>query len=500
MNEKQYQLLCDTCDLILQEPNISIERAAIAWLHVLSEHPVTLTKYTDKLSEKSPVLIRIKSLMYTIRQLGKLESSNQKWVSSCDINGDVDVVFISHLLNESQIYVKSDFYFGGLPEKLMQEGISSLVALHNHTGFKYEHLLSKVQSNIAPRILFPSLLSLGEEYKLRSRLKKEAEKLNKQSKLVVNKYHKSIIETAAKQALSITTIINLRLYHQFKNMIGRVNAKTLIVLYEGHAWERLAFAAARSVNPDIRCIGYQHAILFQRQHAIKRGLGNQMDPDIVVTVGDITRDFLKKNNSLGDVKISTVGASRLSNTDMDLSIKLANTNNHSCLIIPDGNVCECLTIVNFSIDAAILLPEISFIIRMHPIIKFNDVMKLDKRLEKLPVNIEISDVKIAKDFDRCRWAIYRGSGAAIHAVTEGLRPFYLSLPNELAIDPLHNLFSWKTVVSRPDELVKHIKNDLKSNADSLMLEFNAAKDYCKKYFLPFDESKFQNEICGHYTP
>ncbi len=68
----------------------------------------------------------------------------------------------------------------------------------------------------------------------------------------------------------------------------------MITTYEGHAWEKVAFGAAKQSVQSIRCFGYQHSAVFEHQHAIKRPLNEKYNPDVVLTSGTISKDILKK--------------------------------------------------------------------------------------------------------------------------------------------------------------------------------------------------------------
>ena len=47
MNEIQYSEMCEACDRVLLLPESTVGRTAIAWLHVVREHPVVLANYVD---------------------------------------------------------------------------------------------------------------------------------------------------------------------------------------------------------------------------------------------------------------------------------------------------------------------------------------------------------------------------------------------------------------------------------------------------------------------
>jgi len=166
-----------------------------------------------------------------------------------------------------------------------------------------------------------------------------------------------------------------------------------------------------------------------------------------------------------------------------------------CLVIPDGTLEECLTIFSFVLEAAVIAPKINFILRLHPVMPLALVMERYARLRNPPSNVHISDQSIDADFKRSRWAIYRGSGAAIRAVVAGLRPFYFKPHWErLGIDPLYELDAWRRVISSPEELLAGIELDLASDVGILIQELAKPKEFCTEYFTPVDINKFCQNI------
>lgn len=304
------------------------------------------------------------------------------------------------------------------------------------------------------------------------------------------------ITFAAQQAKSASSINTLGLYFQIKRLVSILKPKAILVTYEGHAWERLAFAAAREVVPNIRCIGYQHAILFPRQHAIKRLIGHHFDPDVILTAGTVTRDILRKVIPDHLINIQTAGTHRFKpHTLVSLSQKM-HPENSQCLVVPDGTLSECVRIFDFVLKVAKLTPTLNFIIRMHPVITYEEVFNVVSDFANLPDNVSLSTRSIEEDFNRCRWAIYRGSSAAIYAVMAGLRPFYIAEDVELRIDPLFELEQWRLITSTPQELIKKIEIDCKTDLSSLELEWKPAREFCLNYFQPQNIGAFVSAIEG----
>ncbi len=494
MTEEQYRQLCCCCDELLTAPDSLITRVAIPWLHVLNEHPANLECYAavfNPSDEKFSVKLNRKTrniLAVLPRLLGK-----DGWYGSSMLPHRADVVIFSHLLNRSQVGETEDFYFGHLPQVLAAKGLTTVVALRDHTRSDVHHLPKRWSSDCAPRV-FPSR-SLGwvGEIRLQMLLRQEARRLKNLSQNDASKVQKHIREHAALQALSGTSVAALRFYFQVRSLMQRLSPSSVVVTYEGHAWERLVFAAARSVDPSIRCVGYQHAILFPRQHAIKRSLSAEYEPDVICTAGEVTRNILLRLLRPSVLPVITVGTHRQEDPPSSPDVALSSRDRLACLVIPDGTIQECLTILDFTFDAAEHLPDIDFVVRMHPVMSIAQLKLRSKRFTQLPRNVYLSNKSITDDFVRCRWAIYRGSGAAIRSVVAGLRPFYFKPPGEqLTIDPLSDLPVWKRVISSVDELLMQIQQDLDSPAEKLAAELEAAREYCKSYFTAVDTEKF----CG----
>jgi hypothetical protein len=66
---------------------------------------------------------------------------------------------------------------------------------------------------------------------------------------------KKIALRASKEVLQPSTYNNMLFAYQIEELIKQTMPEVIITTYEGHAFERIAFAAARSVKPDILCIG-----------------------------------------------------------------------------------------------------------------------------------------------------------------------------------------------------------------------------------------------------
>jgi hypothetical protein len=115
---------------------------AIPWLHVIREHPIFLNDYegiyNDRRGPNFYVFFKnivVKFLLNfrfiiesSLRVYKKRTLDNTKSLNS-------DFLFISHLINDSQLGENNDFYFSNLPQDLYSRGLTSQIALINHTQY-----------------------------------------------------------------------------------------------------------------------------------------------------------------------------------------------------------------------------------------------------------------------------------------------------------------------------------------------------------------------------
>ena len=135
-NEEDYKLLCKACDRALSD--LRLERVAIPWLHILNEHPSNLVKYDNLVKVKfKSYSYGVKFFLRTILHFKKILKCLPEWSSSTPLPESANVVIVSHLLNESQLGLDNDFYFGDLPKALFDSGTSCIVVLKNQSCAGY---------------------------------------------------------------------------------------------------------------------------------------------------------------------------------------------------------------------------------------------------------------------------------------------------------------------------------------------------------------------------
>jgi hypothetical protein len=287
---------------------------------------------------------------------------------------------------------------------------------------------------------------------------------------------------ASRQALSASTVINLRMHAAVADICQAVNPKIVITTYEGAASERLIWHAARTARRRPLCVGYQHAMVLERAHAIRRPVaapGLDCDPDVILTLGEIPHAALAASTGLQSVRFIEYGSHRRAALPV---LPQPRDRPRHCLVLPDASHHECATLFGFALDCARHRPDISFALRPHPMADTPSLLRRLPVLQKLPGNVALSvDKPLEQEFTRARYCLYRGSSAAMHAVQAGIKPYYLARPAELSFDCLSELPDWRETVNSPEDLLNRM-----SLADQFTDSAAAgrAASICERYISP----------------
>ena len=228
MDGQQFLSLCHACDNLLLQADSPPETIAVAWLHIIRDHPVFLAKYSSlyepETSFRSVVREKTLNLRYAAGNLRRcirgLSSAGILWHTTEPYPTFTDVLFVSHLLNPSQIGQDQDFYFGSVPADLANNGISTTIALINQTNNLPSQLATLYSRPAVPRLILSNSLSIAEEIGFSRRAAREQQKMRELVVKLPNGLLRSVATRAATEAMSSATTANLRIHHQ---KIGRAH-------------------------------------------------------------------------------------------------------------------------------------------------------------------------------------------------------------------------------------------------------------------------------------
>ena len=138
MKIQKFINLCLLAKKILIKNKNSINILAIRQLHLMRPHPVLLKEYyqskkiIDTKIDGKNILTRIFNLMKDYL-LDSSEFYGDKIFKKKETK-QIKCLFLSHLINETHLKNKDDFYYGALPRYLEKKNYHSLLILRNLTN------------------------------------------------------------------------------------------------------------------------------------------------------------------------------------------------------------------------------------------------------------------------------------------------------------------------------------------------------------------------------
>lgn len=487
INKKQFIEVCGLLNYIIKSKYSNSITIAIPWMHVIRNHPIIIARYERIYKKNYPkyytyfkyfikIIITIFKSFLNIKNLhviGKKEELK------------IDYLFISHFINKNQLNQNFDLYFNDIPNRLENNGrrvaIASILGLKN---IKYSKL--KNNKNKIPNYYFTKTLSPVFELKIIFNLIKESIRLKKISKSF-NDIKNIIFDMASIEAISPATHQNLRLSYQIKFLVKLLKPKFIVCTYEGHAYERIIFSAAKKISSKIKCISYQHTGVFEMSNAIKIKLSEKYNPNYILTSGNYGKDDLIKCNNLNGIDILKFGSKRGA---IKFNSSFKNDKSNYCLVIPEVFISECNVLFNFSISYVKQFSDVKFIFRLHPGISFENLVKKNKNLKNISDNIILSDDTLENDITKSKWVLYRGSSAVFKAISGGLRPIYYDDKKSMSIDPLFKLKSFKKKINSTKHLHKIFSYDIKSDFKESINKIDSLINFCNNQFSEIDMNCF----------
>ena len=228
---------------------------------------------------------------------------------------------------------------------------------------------------------------------------------------------------------SSSTSFTIRINYQIINYVKLIRPNYCIFTYDGYPWERMCIHGIKSVNPKIKCIGYQHTPVTDSHNAIFNILPGNFNPTYIWCSQKTSFQILKENIKTKKKIVHLIGNLK--------SIKFKKTklnDNKTFLVIPEGIYSECENLFRISLILANKYKSFKFIWRVHPVIEFKKVLEsLNLKIKMLPKNVIISNNKFENDISKSTYVIYKGSAAVLKSVIMGNFPHSTNLKRGILI-------------------------------------------------------------------
>ena len=373
-------------------------------------------------------------------------------------NLNVDFLIVSHFLQYESFHREEDKYFGKIIEHLKVNHNIFLVQnnwskTNNKKIFK-KFFSKKCHQN---RLLIGKVLDIKSEIKIYFKLLKYFFLTIKKAYLI-NKNYKNQMLYHAVDIFNPSSVRTLRITHSIDILINQINPKYLITSFEGHAWEKLIYEAAKRNNNKIICVGYLHGGLFPDQLGVKKTKLHQFNPDIILTCGKSSYNQLIEYYANSNTKIFNIGSNRILNRSNYK--KNEYFKKYSFLVLPDGSKDEFSKIILFLKSCIDYPTNLSFYVKLHPNMNINQI-KNNFNFLNTP-NIIFSTDLIENLSKECVFVLYRGSTAVVEAISFGLLPIFLNDLGNNNLDFIKSLNNFDRSIKGPKDLINTI-NKYKSS-------------------------------------
>jgi len=455
-----------TNDLIISNESLNIVKGHPQFLNVF--HEVTFVSYL-LLFFKYLTILFYKILISLIIFRPKIYNK--------EINSEI--LIISHLVdtNKNQSLSK-DFYFSEFEKNRNLIKKKRFKIFLNHTrffknGFQGRNVIivQNYTSFVVSILIFFRLLNQF--------LKCFIFSLNFKNK------NSNFMRIIALEFLNPKTFRNLVVNQNLKLLINKAKIKKIFLTFEGYAWERLLCKIVKQNNHETKIIAYQFAGLTKYQNSIFQKIHKDYLPHVILTAGKINLNILRNKYS----KVHVIGSSRNISIKKKISLKKKNKK-LKCLVLPEGMDTECKNLINFSIRCAKKNPNISFVIRFHPMTNVPRLLSsvgLNNIVENLS-NVKISKKSLVNDIKNTTICFYRGSTSAITAAQSGVFPFYIDLNKGLNIDPMYKMGNFINYFKTSEEFNRFMMNKKIFNL-KYKKKMGKIKKFAEEYFEKFNQKK-----------
>lgn len=253
-------------------------------------------------------------------------------------------------------------------------------------------------------------------------------------------------------------------------LLGEMNPESLVLPFEGRAWERLVARLAR--RHGMRVIGYQHSSLTPRHLALLQpGIGwcHADAPDQVVTCGAITTERLEPFADTAKTTLCPGASLRAQRQPLPPPGK-------TLLVAISSSLGESRAILQMIHGAASQL-EMPIIIRPHPTIPIDELFSR----RSWPLSVEVSRGRsLAEDMGRAGFIAYSSSTVALEGLLHDRLPVFLDIRDVLSGDPIDD-GEFKLCAASPEDLVRCLRDALAWPAGRLEQARASGRTYAERY-------------------
>lgn len=384
-----------------------------------------------------------------------------------------------------------DFYYGDLPQRLAQRGVSTLllcgdVRADQWKAFVVGHASSGEQARLPEMCLIPPwapLYGVAQQFFAWRRVRRLARRTQ-------DVQLQAIAWQASADCLTAPVLRTVLGYWIGHTAVRWWKPRAFLLLYEGNGWERCTWQGVRAAGFPCRVVGYQHTVLFRESLALTRpsDLRQRTDlPDIVLGLGPVPIQLMQSRHGQPGVRLLSFGSFRASQAT---SSAPAAPGRRTVLVAPEGILSEVRILFTFAAACAQRLPSYTFILRSHPEVPMARALQLAPPTLAEQPNVVLSEYRrIEEDFERASVLLYRGSSTVLYGVAKGLLPLFVHSEAAIDSDPLYALDTWHERVGSVQDVAEVLGRYEAMEDESRLQSWRVAAQFIADYTGPVSDAR-----------
>lgn len=383
-----------------------------------------------------------------------------------------------------------DVYFGRFPRFLKDN--SRHILYFGEFAYGFEHEFANLKAGLEdPVILGRSLLhgldfikafrfqySAGRRLKLQTGVKV----LDINVDIVFKNYFQQHAQDPLIRANYLTYLAAVKL-------MKKIKADHIYMPYENYAWEKLTRLAVAKCGKGVKVTSFQHAQV--ALNATKFFMGKnersaRFFPEKLVTLGEVTRNFLIKQKHYPEERLVTGCALR---QDYAITSERVPRTANRRVLVQLWSVEKSARLINFIYASGIHPGKYNATLSPHPC---NPIEVLIPHLDfKYEGNFPIFTGSLQESFKANDLVIYHGTTASLDALANGLPVINVEFDDFISVDPLFDFNDFKWTVRRPEELVDAIEKVYALSDEDYYERQKKGIEFVKNYFYPVNEKNLR---------
>ena len=384
-------------------------------------------------------------------------------------------LFVSHG-TRNNLSGETDVYFSDIPSIIGRQKCTILYLNHNNGKYKVNSKKLSQKPNCVNSILMPKFLRPTEFVQyldhclklLRIQIKISQSYKDK------NSFKAIILIHAIKWIFSRESYNNYLIIRRIKEINSQIWIDMAFFTLEGHSYEEIAANFIKSKNDKVKLFLYQHSPITKAQKGVEYFLRNLKYPVTLLTTGPAYSKFLM-TFSLQN-KVFCIGSNKIIESNTNQITKINNL-----LVAPEGTAMASNQFMHYLIRISKIYQSYSFILRLHPNLRFNiSTVILKMRVNKLK-NVHISKKSLLQDLQRSQATLYRSSTVALETLKARNIPIFVDFTGDTDLNVYSVIKNDFPILSGEDPSLQFIESlDFDhfnfAAVDELYTSFNPSED------------------------